>query len=173
MTQRQRKLGRKLTAILIAYFAVAVVAVGFTLLMSWQLEGGAAAVNEMGSQRMRAYRIALLLAQTDAASTRDTALAGARGEVLAFDRVLRDLEQGDSSRPLVMPHTHDIVERFDRLLGSQGRIARENWVEQAQILAKNGDTAHSRDYDRRAASAPIQPIRRAGSCASTCSWAAI
>lgn len=115
MTQRQRKLGRKLTAILIAYFAVAVVAVGFTLLMSWQLEGGAAAVNEMGSQRMRAYRIALLLAQTDAASTRDTALAGARGEVLAFDRVLRDLEQGDSSRPLVMPHTHDIVERFDRL----------------------------------------------------------
>ena len=41
------------------------------------------------------------------------------------------------------------IERFDRLLGSQGRIARENWVEQAQILAKGGDTAPSRDYDRR------------------------
>ena len=41
------------------------------------------------------------------------------------------------------------IERFDRLLGSQGRIARENWVEQAQILAKGGDTAHSREYDRR------------------------
>ena len=33
------------------------------------------------------------------------------------------------------------IERFDRLLGSQGRIVRENWVEQAQILAKGGDTA--------------------------------
>lgn len=53
--------------------------------------------------------------------------------------------------------TNDI-ERFDRLLGSQGRIARENWVEQAQILAKGGDTAHSRDYDRRVATAtPVVP----------------
>ncbi|MFM9941147.1 MAG: hypothetical protein ACKVP7_16825 [Hyphomicrobiaceae bacterium] len=42
------------------------------------------------------------------------------------------------------------VERFDRLLGYQGRIQRENWIEQAQILAKNGDTAFSREYDRRA-----------------------
>ena len=41
------------------------------------------------------------------------------------------------------------TERFDRLLGSQGRIGRENWVEQAQILAKSGDTTYSRDYDRR------------------------
>ena len=43
------------------------------------------------------------------------------------------------------------IERFDRLLGSQGRISRENWVEQAQILAKGGDTAHSRAFDRRLA----------------------
>jgi predicted flap endonuclease-1-like 5' DNA nuclease len=41
------------------------------------------------------------------------------------------------------------IERFDRLLGHQGRIGRENWIEQAQILAKGGDTAHSREYDRR------------------------
>jgi predicted flap endonuclease-1-like 5' DNA nuclease len=46
------------------------------------------------------------------------------------------------------------IERFDRLLGSQGRIARENWVEQAQILAKGGDTAHSRAFDRRASETP-------------------
>lgn len=128
MTQRQRKLGRKLTAILIAYLAVAIVAVGFTLLMSWQLEGGAAAVNEMGSQRMRAYRIALLLAQSEAPATRDLALTGARAEVLAFDRVLRDLEQGDSSRPLVMPHTPDIVNRFERL--------RARWQEEVRPAAQ-------------------------------------
>ncbi len=43
------------------------------------------------------------------------------------------------------------TERFDRLLGYQGRIARENWIEQAQILGKGGDTAYSREFDRRTA----------------------
>lgn len=51
------------------------------------------------------------------------------------------------------------IERFDRLLGSQGRIARENWVEQAQILAKGGDTAHSRAFDRRLAESKDGPLR--------------
>ena len=41
------------------------------------------------------------------------------------------------------------VERFDRLLGQDGRIARENWIEQAQILAKGGDTTYSRELDRQ------------------------
>jgi predicted flap endonuclease-1-like 5' DNA nuclease len=41
------------------------------------------------------------------------------------------------------------VERFDKLLGSSGRIARENWIEQAQILSRGGDTAYSRDFDKR------------------------
>ncbi|NOU07312.1 MAG: hypothetical protein HOO99_14140, partial [Hyphomicrobiaceae bacterium] len=53
------------------------------------------------------------------------------------------------------------VERFDRLLGSQGRIARENWVEQAQILAKGGDTAHSRDYDRQRGDSSARPVNLA------------
>ena len=43
------------------------------------------------------------------------------------------------------------VERFDGLLGQEGRIARENWIEQAQILAKGGDTTYSREFDRRIA----------------------
>ncbi len=45
------------------------------------------------------------------------------------------------------------IDRFDRLLGYQGRIKRENWIEQAQILAKGGDTAYSRETDRRSQSA--------------------
>ncbi|MET0569760.1 MAG: hypothetical protein ABWZ74_11835, partial [Hyphomicrobiaceae bacterium] len=40
------------------------------------------------------------------------------------------------------------VDRFDQLLGQSGRIARENWIEQAQILAKGGDTSYSREVDR-------------------------
>jgi len=42
------------------------------------------------------------------------------------------------------------VARLDALLGANGRIGRENWIEQAQILSRGGDTAFSRDYDRRA-----------------------
>jgi predicted flap endonuclease-1-like 5' DNA nuclease len=42
------------------------------------------------------------------------------------------------------------VGRFDRLLGPPGRIARENWIEQAQILGRGGETAASRRRDRDA-----------------------
>jgi predicted flap endonuclease-1-like 5' DNA nuclease len=52
------------------------------------------------------------------------------------------------------------VDRFDRQLMAAGRIARENWVEQAQILSRGGDTAFARDYDRRArGEAPLAPPR--------------
>jgi two-component system nitrate/nitrite sensor histidine kinase NarX len=116
MPQTPRKLGSKLTAILLAYLVVAVVAVGLTLLMSWQLEGGAAAVNEMGSQRMRSYHIALLIAEADAPGADRTRLAqAARAEVAQFERVLADIERGDSSRPMMLPRDPDIRTRFDAL----------------------------------------------------------
>ncbi len=43
--------------------------------------------------------------------------------------------------------------RFDRLLGFEGRIARENWIEQANILSKGGETTYARDLARRPAEA--------------------
>jgi predicted flap endonuclease-1-like 5' DNA nuclease len=52
------------------------------------------------------------------------------------------------------------VQRFDQQLGATGRIGRENWIEQAQILSRDGDTAFSRDYDRRARGEPV-PLRPA------------
>ena len=39
--------------------------------------------------------------------------------------------------------------RFDRLLGQEDRVKRENWIEQAQILSRGGDTAYSRQFDQR------------------------
>jgi two-component system nitrate/nitrite sensor histidine kinase NarX len=116
MPQTPRKLGVKLTAILIAYLAVAVGAVGLTLLTSWQLEGGAAAVNDMGSQRMRSYRIALLIGEANAPGADRARLEQAvRAEVTQFERVLADLEQGDSSRPMMLPRDPQIRSRFDAL----------------------------------------------------------
>jgi predicted flap endonuclease-1-like 5' DNA nuclease len=40
------------------------------------------------------------------------------------------------------------VERFEKQLGVEGRIGRENWIEQAQILSRGGDTKFSRQYDQ-------------------------
>jgi predicted flap endonuclease-1-like 5' DNA nuclease len=42
------------------------------------------------------------------------------------------------------------VARYDRDLAAAGRIARENWIEQAQILMRGGDTTFSRAFDRGA-----------------------
>ena len=46
------------------------------------------------------------------------------------------------------------VERIDKELGMAGRISRENWIEQAQILSRGGDTRFSREFDRRGSLPP-------------------
>jgi predicted flap endonuclease-1-like 5' DNA nuclease len=53
------------------------------------------------------------------------------------------------------------VNRFDRLLGTGGRIGRENWIEQAQILSRGGDTKFSLSYDRGAALPGPRPVKLA------------
>ena len=59
-----QSLGSKLVMIVTSFLVVALVAIGLTLLVSWELEGGAAAVNQTGSERMRAYHIALMLSHS-------------------------------------------------------------------------------------------------------------
>jgi two-component system, NarL family, nitrate/nitrite sensor histidine kinase NarX len=116
MLDSNHRLGNKLTAILVGYLVVAIVAVGLTLLMSWQLEGGAAAVNEMGSERMRSYRIALLASLARPPTAERERLAQVlRAEIGAFERVLADLEQGDPSRPLLLPREPAILTQFAAL----------------------------------------------------------
>ena len=39
--------------------------------------------------------------------------------------------------------------RIDGLLGREGRVASETWIEQAQILTRGGATAYSREKDRQ------------------------
>jgi predicted flap endonuclease-1-like 5' DNA nuclease len=49
------------------------------------------------------------------------------------------------------------VTRFDRLVGGGSRVQRENWVEQAQILSRGGDTAFSRGFDRGSGNGAASP----------------
>jgi len=111
-----QRLSTKLVEILILFLLVALVAIGITLLMSWDLQGGAAAVNQAGSERMRAYRISMLLTQAELPGVdRQSALAAASAEALEFERVLHELKAGDPSRPLFLPNEKPIREQFREL----------------------------------------------------------
>ena len=96
------KIREKIIGLLVFYFLVAMVAIGSTLLVSWRLEGGAAAINDAGRERMRSYRVAYLLElyikQSTAQLRTDIDL-----EVIAFEKTLSELEQGNPSRPLSLP----------------------------------------------------------------------
>ena len=61
--------------------------------------------------------------------------------------------QGVSRYAQLAAWTPSDATRIDRLLGHEGRIARENWIEQAAMLARGGDTAFSRQFDQRAQAA--------------------
>jgi two-component system nitrate/nitrite sensor histidine kinase NarX len=63
MFAKPGKISRKIFSVLLAFFLIATSAIGMTLLISWQLEGVAAAINDAGSQRMRTYRIGHLMAR--------------------------------------------------------------------------------------------------------------
>lgn len=90
-------------------------------------------------------------------------IAGINAEV---ERLLN--VQGVTRYSQLASWTPSDISRFDRLLGFEGRIARENWIEQAQILAKGGETAYARDYARRT-SEEARPARLADALQSRAS----
>ncbi len=88
-------LSAKLSAIGGILLLLALASVGLTLWLTWQLEGGAAALNEAGRMRMRTWQLAQMLASVDAAR-----IDGLMGQ---FDRSVELLRQGDPARPLFVP----------------------------------------------------------------------
>ncbi|PKO94177.1 MAG: histidine kinase [Betaproteobacteria bacterium HGW-Betaproteobacteria-10] len=103
------KISRKIFSVLLVFFLIATAAIGMTLVISWQLEGVAAAINDAGSERMRAYRIGHLMARGLDDVVPDGAKARAiTEEVEYFETVLRDLQIGDSKRPLSAPRNGDV-----------------------------------------------------------------
>lgn len=110
MTGIFQKLSSKLIGILVAFFLVALTAIGLTLYVSWQLEGGAAAINDAGSERMRSYRLAYLLnhdiyhAVDDGVMEREV-----RADMTDFEKTLVELEAGDPNRPLFLPRNAEVM----------------------------------------------------------------
>jgi nitrate/nitrite-specific signal transduction histidine kinase len=101
------KIRDKIIGLLVFYFLVALIAIGSTLQVSWQLEGGAAAINDAGRERMRSYRIAYLLEQyvieTQAGNLTAQLHKDIQHEIDLFEATLLELDQGNPQRPLFLP----------------------------------------------------------------------
>ncbi|GAB3650452.1 type IV pili methyl-accepting chemotaxis transducer N-terminal domain-containing protein [Ramlibacter alkalitolerans] len=119
------KLPPTLTARLVAtgtgLLLLALVSISLTLWVTWNMQGGAAAVNEAGRMRMQTYRLALVLHTT---GNGDEARALARG----FEESLALLEGGDPSRPLFVPWSPPSRARFTAVR-TRWQALRARWLD--------------------------------------------
>ncbi|RYY81236.1 MAG: HAMP domain-containing protein [Comamonadaceae bacterium] len=134
-----RPLATKIGAIGCLLLALALGAIGLTLWVTWQLEGGAAAVNEAGRMRMQAWRLAQTL------SAGDQPLLAPR--LAELDQSMRLLEQGNAERPLAVP----------REKASRDALAKtqRNWQQLRQRWQGGGVRAAEAAVDARAFVATI------------------
>lgn len=106
-----QKLSTKIVGVLLGFLAVALLVIGSTLFLSWQLEGSAAAINVTGSLRMSTYRLSYILSG-GAGQDMPTIQADARRQLLLVDSTLTQLLQGDPQRPLFLPPAPSIRASF-------------------------------------------------------------
>ena len=101
---RQWALGAKLALVAVPCLLASLCAIAALLYMSWQIEGGAAAVNEAGRMRMQAFRMVLSAGTNDAQAL--------SRQVAEFERSLQVLRSGDAERPLFVPWDDTVRQRF-------------------------------------------------------------
>ncbi len=105
MTERKHwNLGAKLALIGAPFVVLGFLSMALTLWISWQLDGGAAAINEAGRMRMQAYRMSLS-AVTD--ESRELP-----AQVEEFERSVALLRSGDPGRPLLVPWDAAVHQSF-------------------------------------------------------------
>lgn len=105
---RRRKhwsLSAKFALVATPFLLMALLATAATLWVSWQLDGGAAAVNEAGRMRMQAYRLSLSLGTGE--------MDAVPAQVREFEDSLAVLRHGDPERPLFVPWDDTVQQRFN------------------------------------------------------------
>lgn len=133
-TQSSRwSLGAKLTLVGAPFLLMALLSTAATLWVSWQLDGGAAAVNEAGRMRMQAYRLALVV---DRRESKELAQL-----VQEFDTSLALLRTGAPERPLFVPWDKEILAHFSTIELDWKRF-QSQWLSQpaASMPALRTDT---------------------------------
>ena len=129
--RRQPTLSTKLLVMGTAFLLVALASIGFTLWVTWKLEGGAAAVNEAGRLRMNMLRMVLAQQQESPEKMRELAQR--------FDTSLELLRTGDPSRPLFVPWSQATREHYTAI-AQEWQTIRAQWRAQpptpGQALAR-------------------------------------
>ncbi len=123
-------LGSKLALVGLPFLVLALLSTAATLWVSWQLDGGAAAVNEAGRMRMQSYRMALSIGTKETNALPE--------QVKEFNQSLATLRSGDPERPLFVPWDDTVRASFD--------IVERDW---AKFHARWIDSSHSALHELR------------------------
>lgn len=129
-------LARKLAALGCIFLAVALSTVGLSMWVTWQLEGGAAAINEAGRMRMRSYQLALHAQDVAGGDLRAAAQVSER--VGQLDASLDLLVRGDPQRPLTVPGSEPVQQSLRAVQASWSAL-------RAQALAVRPRADHRGD----------------------------
>ncbi len=121
-----RRLSSKIVGALLTVLVMALIAISATLLLSWQLEGSSAAINETGSLRMHAYRFSLLAERLQHEPNNLAERQNLLQEVKETDALFALLKQGDPQRPLYLPSDATSQSKFE--------ASRQRWNKQIRPL---------------------------------------
>lgn len=135
MPRTQWSLGAKLALLGAPFLLLVLLSTAATLWVSWQLDGGAAAVNEAGRMRMQAYRMSLSVGLEQTATLLP-------GQIEEFDRSISTLRTGDPERPLFVPWDDTVREKF-ATVARDWSTYRSRWIDgrpslRADLLSETG-----------------------------------
>ena len=125
-TRKQWSLGSKLALFGAPFMLLVLLSTAATLWVSWQLDGGAAAVNEAGRMRMQAYRMSLSVGLNE---TREVL----RQQANEFEQSISLLRSGDPERPLFVPWDDTVRASFDSVAGAWAAY-RARWIDRQPSL---------------------------------------
>lgn len=95
----RHRLSTRIVASSLLALVVVLSMVSWTLWVSWQLEGAGAAINDTGSLRMRANRVAVELMRPQAGREVRTT-----EQIMVMDETIARLARGNPARPLFIPN---------------------------------------------------------------------
>jgi two-component system, NarL family, nitrate/nitrite sensor histidine kinase NarX len=126
MPAKHWTLSAKLAMVGAPFLLLVLLSTAATLWVSWQLDGGAAAVNEAGRLRMQTYRMSLSvgLGQTEVLP----------GQIAEYEQSLSLLRNGDPERPLLVPWDDGVRQQFE-VVTRQWSIYRARWLESRPVGA--------------------------------------
>ncbi|WP_454737388.1 type IV pili methyl-accepting chemotaxis transducer N-terminal domain-containing protein [Cupriavidus necator] len=122
----RHRLSTRIISLSLAVLLAVLGMISGTLWLSWKLEGAGAAINDAGSLRMRANRVAIELTLAQARQSNALAM-----QVQALDTTLAQLKKGNPARPLFLPDEPAIHAQMARVT--------HDWQQRLRPLALPGD----------------------------------